>query len=288
MDTKATFGKSSTSILIFKILTIVLLITMGCSSSDDTSTATTPDPPPDGGSTTEEASDQTLDRSLTSNYNSETYPLKIFLPAAFETNKNLPVIYLTHGFLIFETLKQKTKEIGLQAIIVAIGDKVDADTQRDFFPSFCGGRTNDGFENFYNLITQQLVPLVDENWENDHSARSLIGYAYGGVFAVSALLMENPEAVIFHGSIAIAPSFNCNLDNFNDIINEMDDRMASANSNESFKLYHANRTTSSEINDYMETKAMELPWFEFDFMDFENQDDSVVGPSLVAGLRYIY
>ena len=244
MDTKATFGKSSTSILIFKILTIVLLITMGCSSSDDTST-TTPNPPPDGGSTTEEASDQTLDRSLTSNYNSETYPLKIFLPAAFETNKNLPVIYLTHGFLVFETLKQKTKEIGLQASIVAIGDKVDADTQRDFFPSFCGGRTNDGFENFYNLITQQLVPFVDENWGNDQRARSLIGYSFGGRFAVTALLMENPETVIFNGSIAVDPAFGCDGDSFGDLINELDDLIVSANSIEKFKLF---RTRSSEFD----------------------------------------
>ena len=44
----------------------------------------------------------------------------------------------------------------------------------------------------------------------------------------------------------------------------------------------------SEINDYMEAKAMEFPWFEFDFMNFENQDDSLVGPSFVAGLRYVY
>ncbi len=289
MIVKKYFNRLSRSIFFFMILTTVLLITIGCSSGDDptsppTTTSTTPPPPP-------VAADQTLDRSLTSQYNSESYPLKIFLPAIFATDKNLPVIYLTDGLDLFEILKQKSKEIGLQAIIVAIGDKEGADRQRDFFPSFCGGRTDDSFENFYNLITQQLVPFVDDNYENNHSSRSLIGVGYGGVFAVTALLLENPEALIFHGSIAVVPGFNCDIDNFTVVINEMDDRMDSANSNESFKLHHT--TTSEfgpgEFNDYMEDKDMVLPWLEFDFLHLENEDDeSAIGPAFVAGLKYIY
>ena len=288
MEAKATFGKSSKSILFFIILTIVLLITKGCSSGEDA--ATDPQLPPLPTPTA--AIDQTLDRSLTSNYNSESYPLKIFLPAAFETDKNLPVIYSTDGSILFDILKQKTKEIGLQAIIVAIGDKEGADRIRDYSPSFCGGGAiAEGFENYYNLITQQLVPFVDENWGNDQRARSLIGYSFGGRFAVTALLMENPEAVIFNGSIAVDPAFGCDGDSFGDLINELDDLIVSANSIEKFKLF---RTRSSEFdpigfNEYMEARDMDLSWFEFDFMELPNENhESVVGPSFVAGLKYIY
>jgi len=293
MDAKKIFDKSSRSFFLFMILTMALPLTQGCSSGDD-STPTdggTTTEQADGGTTTEQAADQTLDRSLISNYNSETYPLKIFLPAVFKTDKNLPVIYLTDGLFLFELLKQKTKEIGLQAIIVAIGDKEGSDRIRDYAPSFCGGGANDGFENFYNLITQQLVPFVDNNYENDHSSRSLIGYSFGGRFAVAALLMEDPEAVIFHGSIAVDPAFACEADSFIGLINVMSNLIDSTNSIESFKLF---RTRSGEFepdgfNEYMEVKAMELPWFEFDFMDLENEDhESVIGPSFVAGLRYVY
>ena len=293
MDAKATFGKSSTSILFFVILTLSILISTGCSSGDDPTTTTTtttatpsPTPPPQPPT----AIDQILVRSLTSNYNSETYPLIIFLPAVFETDKNLPVIYLTDGARLFEILLQKSKEIGLQAIIVAIGDKEGTDRIRDYSPSFCGG-TAIGFENYYNLITKQLVPFVDNNYENDHSSRSLIGYSFGGRFAVAALLMENPEAVIFHSSIAVDPAFACGGNSFGGLINELDDFIVSANSTESFKLF---RTRSSELgpngfNEYMEARDMDLPWFDFDFMDLANEDhQSVIGPSFVAGLRYVY
>ncbi len=289
MDAKATFGKSSTSILIFIIIIAVILITTGCSSGDDP-TPPTPSPPANSGPTTGQATDQTLDRSLTSNYNSETYPLKIFLPAAYETDKNLPVIYLTDGLFLFETLKQKSKEIGLQAIIAAIGDKEGADRIRDYSPDFCGGIPGNGFENYYNLITKQLVQFVDSNFENDHSARSLIGYSFGGRFAVAALFMENPEAVIFHGSIAVDPAI-CGGDSFSGLINELDSLIVSANSAESFKLF---RTRSIEFepngfNEYMEAREIDLPWFEFDFMELPNEDhESVVGPSFVAGLKYVY
>jgi len=293
MDAIAIIGKSSKSILIFIILTIVLLMTKGCSSGEDPTTTLPPpititDPP-----ATAETTDQILDGSLTSNYNSETYPFTIFLPAVFETDKNLPVIYLTDGLYLFEILLQKSKEIGLQAIIVAIGDKegTDPDRVRDYSPSFCGASTIDGFDNYYNLITQQLVPFVDENYENDRSSRSLIGYSFGGRFAVAALLMENPEAVIFHSSIAVDPAFGCAGDSFSGLINELDDLIISANSVESFKLFRT-RSSAFELNgfnEYMGAQDMDLPWFDFGFIELLNEDhESVVGPSLAAGLRYVY
>ena len=47
--------------------------------------------------------DQRINTIITSNFIGEPYPLKIFLPAGYET-KNLPVLYMLDGQTYFENL----------------------------------------------------------------------------------------------------------------------------------------------------------------------------------------
>lgn len=238
------------------------------------------------------ASDETITGALTSSFNSETYPIIIFLPAEYETNKGLPVIYLTDGVHLYNKLLAIVKILKFEAIIVAVGDKVNQARLLDFTPSFCGGGTvNDDHINFYNFITKDLVSYIDTRYENDHSLRSLIGYSVGGSFSTGALFMEDPEALIFQRFIAVDPVFPCESSNFEKVIDNMEDNISSSGVAANFKLF-GSRSNEYELNWWsglMETKAQELSWLDFAYEEFLNEDHvSVLEPSFSEGLRFIY
>lgn len=230
-----------------------------------------------------------INAEIFSRFIGETYPLRIFLPAGYES-KNLPVLYTLDGKWFFEDLINWQFEIGFEAIIVAIGDhgfNEEWDKRdRDFKPGFYYNGVTGGHINFYKFLTEEVVPYIDENYENNQDARSLIGYSSGGAFIMFSLLNEAPEAAIFHGFIAADPASFVGPT----ILNEMLDNMVFIAEAKDTKI-HFGKSSDGFLGEiyYNMLVAEAYPWLDLDFGFFENEDhQSIPEHSFKQGLQFIY
>ena len=235
------------------------------------------------------AKDERIDDVIYSEYVGDEYPMKIFLPKEYEENKNLPVVYLLDGLLsspldgvvFFDQVVGSIQHIGLKAILVAVGDETGVDREIDFLAQGCLG-SEQGFGNFFNFITKELVPYIDSKYENNQSARTLIGFSHSGNFAYNAFFRENPDDIIFHGYIAVDPS-ECDPTTYEEHLNHMD---FPAGTNLKIHLSQAQHDVE-ELYDLM--LAKDFPWLTIDFKDYPDEDHvSVSVPSIRRGLDFIY
>jgi len=258
-----------------------------CSSDNSTEPApiATPDPIPP-------AKDQEISASLYSVDIGEAYPIKILLPKEYETDKNLPVVYLldgltvnpgnTNGPIFFQDLVSYANDVGLNAILVAVGDKLGSERSRDYLPSGCDGNDDD-FGNFYEFINKELVPFIDERYESDHTARTLIGVSWAGNFTFNVLFREVQDSIIFHNFISVDPSI-CSLSYFQERLDSMD---FPDDANLKIHISQAEDPTAGTLNDLFVEK--DFPFLEVDYNFYENESHySVQDPSIRQGLRFIY
>lgn len=238
------------------------------------------------------ALDQVISASIESANIGEAYPIKILLPKEYETDKNLPVVYLLDGLtanpgrpngpIFFQDLISYANNVGLNAILVAVGDQVGLKRERDFLASGCGGNDDD-FGKFYKFINKELVPYIDEKYESDHTARTLIGVSFSGNFTYNVLFREVQDSIIFHNFISVDPS-NCSLSYFQEHLDSMD---LSVEANLKIHISQAEDPTAGILNDLFEEK--DFPFLEVDYNFYENEDHySVANPSIQRGLKFIY
>lgn len=233
-------------------------------------------------------SNQRKNTDITSGFIGETYPLWIFLPAGYETN-NLPVLYVLDGRWFFEDLINWQAQIGVEAIIVAIGDhgfNEEWDKRnRDFVPGFPYNGVEGGHLNFYKFLTEEVVPYIDQNYQNDHNARSLIGYSSGGAFIMFSLLNEAPEEAIFHGLISADP-----IDFQNGMLGEMVENLEFTTEAKNTKIHFGKSGDGFFGEEYYNILVAEAyPWLDIDLGIFENANhNSIPEPSFKQGLKFIY
>ena len=235
------------------------------------------------------ATDKMVDDTLFSQNVFYNYPMKIFIPKEYEDDKNLPIVYLLDGLLagpvdgvvFFDNVVASLKNVGLKAILVAVGDKTNVSREIDFLAAGCFG-SNQGFGNFFNFITKELVPYIDGKYESDQSKRTLIGFSHGGNFAYNAFFRENPNNIIFHGYISVDPS-KCDSET---IKGHLDNMQFSENTN--LKI-HFSQATSDVEPIYNLIAERDFPWLISDFQDYPNDTHtSVITPAIRKGLRFIY
>jgi predicted alpha/beta superfamily hydrolase len=238
------------------------------------------------------AKDQEISVSIESVNIGEAYPIKILLPKEYETDKNLPVVYLLDGLTVnpgnnngpifFQELVSYAHDVGLNAILVAVGDNKGAERARDYLASGCGGN-DDGFVNFYKFINKELVPYFDEKYESDHTARTLIGVSHAGNFTNNVLFREVQDSIIFHNFISVDPS-NCALSYFQERLDSMD---LPVDANLKIHISQAEDPAAGILNDLFEEK--DFPFLEVDYIFYENEDHySVADPSIRQGLKFVY
>lgn len=126
---------------------------------------------------------------------------KIFLPAAFEKNKNLPVIYLIdfadqHFKLAtdeFEKVIDGVNQIqGFDALIVSLENIPDFDAEPETF--------QEHYEIYNNMAS-----YVDSKY-TENSSRTLIGRGSEAGIILMALFLENSETSVFNNFIVTDPS----------------------------------------------------------------------------------
>lgn len=267
--------------LIFGCMAIILVIT-ACSS--DNSDVDAPIP--------QKEFPRTEIMSITSNnvFDNYSYPIKIYLPASYETNKNLPIIYILDGELNLEKVKNNLNS-SIEAILVGIGDFAAKEewTRRfaDFMPgTICQGAQGKHLD-FYNFITRELVPNIDINYDNDHNSRSLIGHSAAGIFTLVSMFLEDPENVLFHNFIASDPQL-CDPDYFAEMLHDYDFSEGA----KKFKFYLAlsGEGNVTAVRQFAESiQAKEYTWLTFKYREFLNESHlGVVDPSFKLGLNFIF
>lgn len=224
-------------------------------------------------------------------YDNYTYPLKIYLPASYKTNKNLPIIFVLDGALNFEKAKNNLGS-NTEVIVVGIGDFASKEQwQRRFVDLMPGTKCNG--ENgkhldFYNFITKELVPQIDRNYDYDHNARSFMGHSAAGVFALVSMFLEDPENVLFHNFIASDPKLGCDPDYFLEMLHN--DNLSEGAKKFKFYLALSGEGSTVTVKQFAEDlKAKEYTWLTFKYEEFLDKDHmGIVDPSFRSGLEFIF
>lgn len=109
------------------------------------------------------------------------YPLRIYLPVGYASSTtNYPIIYALDSDTWFETMASILDELGIKAVLVAIGrsDRRDLDYQLS------------GYQAFYNFITKDLIPFIEHDYRVRPDQRTLLGHSFGGSFVGLALYLD--------------------------------------------------------------------------------------------------
>jgi predicted alpha/beta superfamily hydrolase len=127
--------------------------------------------------------------SIRANFNGLTYPIRVYLPQAYEDlQQHFPVLYILDAEWNFDLVMNIVVEKGKAVIVVGIGN---GDQQ------VAGRRATDyrmpGAREYYDFLTTQVIPYIDAQYRTDPSDRTLSGHSYSGLFTGLALLLEPPD-----------------------------------------------------------------------------------------------
>ena len=207
---------------------------------------------------------------------------KIYLPATFETNKSLPVIYLIdfteqHFKLAtdeFEKVIDGVQQIqGFDALVVSLDNIPDIDAEPETF--------QDQYELFKNMAS-----YVDAKYTNN-SSRTFIGKGSESGIVLMTLFLENPETSVFDNFIVTDPSPKY----ASAIINSIE--KDNIPKNKLNKKLHFSFSTS---NDHVKcTKLINLikeaqyQWLQFESIEYTNTNFENTYPiSYAAGIKYVF
>jgi predicted alpha/beta superfamily hydrolase len=207
---------------------------------------------------------------------------KIYLPAAYETNKNLPAIFLIdfteqHFKLAtdeFEKVIDGVRQIeGFDALVVSLENIPDIDSEPDTF--------QEHYELFKNMTS-----YVDATYTNNPS-RTFIGKGSESGIVLMALFLENQENSVFDNFIATDPSGL-----YASAIIEMIENN-SFPKNKSNKKLHFSFSTSNDRAKCTKLvnliKEAQYPWLQFESIEYTNSNYENTYPiSFANGIKYIF
>ena len=207
---------------------------------------------------------------------------KIFLPDAFETNKNLPAIYLidfteqhfklaTDEFeKVIDGVKQKE---GLDALVISLEGIPDIDAEPDTY------------QEHYNIF-KNMVSFVNDKYTSN-SSRTFIGKGSESGVVLMTLFMEKPETSLFDNFIVTDPS-----PLYADAIINLIQNGNFPKSKHNKKL-HYSFSTSNDRDKCLKLigliKESQYDWLQFESIEYTNSDYENTYPiSYAAGLKYIF
>jgi len=207
---------------------------------------------------------------------------KIFLPASYESNKDLPAIYLIdfteQQYKLatdeFEKVIAGVEQIqGFDALVVTLEEHPDIDAKPQ------------AFQEYYDVF-KNMTSYVDGRYTKNTS-RTFIGKGSEAGIVLMTLFLENSETSVFDNFIATdSPgSFNSAVMN----MMEKDDFPKK-------KLNKKLHFSFSVSNDYDDcTKLINVineaqyPWLKFESVEYANSNYENTYPvSFAAGIKYIF
>ena len=207
---------------------------------------------------------------------------KIYLPDSYETNKDLPAIYLIdfteqHFKLAtdeFEKVIDGVQQIeGFDALVVSLENIPDIDAEPETF--------QDQYEVFKNMAL-----YVDDKYTNN-STRTFIGKGSEGGLVLMALFIENPETSVFDNFIVTDPSPKY----ASAIINLIE--KDNIPENKSNKKLHYSFSTSNDRAKCIKLidliKDANYEWLQFESKEYTNSDYENTYPvSYAEGIKYVF
>lgn len=207
---------------------------------------------------------------------------KIFLPASYETNRNLPAIYLIdfteQQFKLatdeFEKVVGGVQQIqGFDALVVTLEEHLDIDSKPE------------AFQEYYDVF-RNMTSYVDGKYTNNTS-RTFIGRGSEAGIVLMTLFLEDSESSVFDNFIATdSPgSFNSTVMN---MIEKDDFPKKKLN-----KKLHFSFSTSNDYDDCTKLINMineaQYPWLKFESVEYANSNYENTYPgSFAAGIKYIF
>ena len=207
---------------------------------------------------------------------------KIYLPATYETNKNLPAIYLIdfteQQFKIatdeFEKVIAGVESIqGFDALVVTLDDHLDVDSKPGEFQKY--------YEIFRNITL-----YVDANYTHNTS-RTFIGKGSEGGIVLMTLFLESPESSVFENFIV-----SDSPGSFNPTVMQMIEKDDFPKIKQNKKL-HLSFSTSNNRDECIRLINMineaQYTWLQFESLEYANSDyENTYPDSFAAGIKYIF
>jgi len=207
---------------------------------------------------------------------------KIFLPPSYETNKDLPAIYLIdfkeqHFKLAtdeFEKVIYGIQQIqDFDALVVTLEEHLDIDAKPKVF------------QEQYDIFKNMTI-YIDGKYTNN-SSRTFIGRGSESGIVLMALFLENSETSVFDNFIVTDPS-----PDFTTTVINMIEKEDFPKNKRSKKLHFSFSTS----NDYDKCTGMinlinevQYPWLEFESVEYKNSNYENTYPvSFAAGIKYIF
>lgn len=207
---------------------------------------------------------------------------KIFLPAAYDTNKNLPAIYLIDyreqhfsvAYNEFDKVIDGVEQIiNFDAIVVTLEEIPNIDAEPI------------GFQEYYDVY-KNMTYYVDSIY-TDNTSRTFIGRGSEAGVVIMSLLLENSETSVFDNFIATDSP-----DTFNSfIINMLEDDNFPLNKSDK-KLHFSfsgtnNYVKCAELINLIESK--QYPWLAFESKQYPNNVYENTYPlSFAAGIKFVF
>jgi uncharacterized protein len=152
----------------------------------------------------------------------DTFHIQVQVPKDYysKPDKKYPVVILLDGnfyFPIMSSIVQQYEIAGLlpPVILVGVGYKsfkiMDSVRVRDYlFPKALPSdelESDGGGLNFYNYLTQELLPKIDEDYRTESTNRTLLGHSFAGYFTLYSLFHQTTSNTNeFQNFISASPS----------------------------------------------------------------------------------
>lgn len=214
--------------------------------------------------------------------NGATTEGKIYLPASYETNKNLPAIYLIdfteqHFKLATDEFEKVIDGVlqlqGFDALVVTLEEHPDIDAEPQ------------GFQGYYDVF-KNMASYVDGRYTSN-TTRTFIGKGSEAGIVLMALFLENAETAVFSNFIATDSPGSFNSAVINMIVND------DFPNNKQDKKLHFSFSTSNDRNSCTNLintiKEAEFPWLEFESIEYKNSNyENTYPASFAAGIKSVF
>jgi len=220
--------------------------------------------------------------TFTFSSNGTDFKGKIHLPDSYESNKNLPAIFLIdfteqHFKLAtdeFEKVIDGVQQIrGFDALVVSLNEIADIDAEPE------------EFQKHYEIY-RDMAKYVDGKYTNN-SSRTFIGKGSESGIVLKALLLEDSENAVFDNFIATDPSGL-----YGTYVLKLIENGDFPTNKHNLKLHFSFSTSNDR------TKCMKLisliekanfPWLQFESIEYTDSDYENTYPiSYAAGIKYIF
>ena len=261
------------------LVIVLLLVLASCSMDNEVLKPDTLNPEP-----LEEPSllDSLTIETFTFSSNGKDIGGKIYLPDTYETNNDLPAIFLIdyeeqHFKLATDEFEQVIRGVlqieDFEALVVTLEKIPDIDAQTGNFIE-----QHEVFKNMTIYVNGKYT---------SNTSRTFIGKGSEAGVVLLTLLNEDPDANIFDNYIATDPpsSFNNVVINMNQN-NSVQANMLNKKLHFSFSTSNNRTTCLALINSFIEAQ---YPWLEFGHVEYSNSNyENTYPTSYRAGLEFVY